>query len=185
MKSLFIIFVVSLAGTFSIATLVNREEQSAKAFYPEPKASITPDLESRAAEMVVGLYIKAAQDNNEKALLGYIADLDTLPHRQPQKDPELSREPNVEDERVGRRLLDIVDEVGHDLLSKDEPKYIRNLGLVVARFESKCSTPTKCRVRAFFERFENREIVHDYIVYQIDGIEWKIVSVLPAIVNGP
>jgi hypothetical protein len=180
MKAIFLIIVVSVTAIVSIVTIVNREEREAEVSSPEPKASITPDLGSRDAEMVVTLYIKAAQENNEKALLGYIADLDTLPHRQRNNDPQPSPEADVEDIRVGRRLLDLVDEVGHDLLPKDEPQYIRNLGLVVEKIESKCSTPIKCRVRAFFERFENREIVHDFIVYQIDGIGWKIVSVLPA-----
>ena len=55
--------------------------------------------------------------------------------------------------------------------------------LVVEKMESKCKTPSNCRVRVFFEKFENREIVHDYIVYHINGTEWKIVSVLSALIT--
>jgi len=181
MKAIFLIIVVSVTAIVSIVTIVNREERKAEVSSPEPKASIAPHLESLDAELVVASYVKAAQDNNEKVLLGHIADLDTLPHRQRKNDLQPTPEASIEDNRVGRRLLDLVDEVGHDLLAKETPEYIRRLRLVVARMESKCSTPSNCRVRVFYEKFANREIVHDYIVYQIDGIGWKIVSVLPAL----
>lgn len=182
MKAIFVILIISVTIAVSIATIVKREAQEPDRSYPEAKSSATPDLESRDAELVVAAYIKAAQENNEKVLLGYIADLATLPHRQRKKDPQPTPETSVEGNRAGHNM-GIIDEVGHDLLPKEEPEYIRILRLVVEKMESKCKTPSNCRVRVFFEKFENREIVHDYIVYHINGTEWKIVSVLSALIT--
>lgn len=184
------ILLISVIALISVVTIVKREAQEPDRSYPEAKSSATPDLSSRDAELVVAAYIKAAQENNEKALLGYIADLATLPHRQrkkknPQSTPELDPEDKraEQETRIPRagRNTGIIDEVGNDLLPKEEPEYIRNLRLVVEKMESKCSTPSNCRVRVFFAKFENREIVHDYVVYHIDEIGWRIVSVLPAL----
>lgn len=180
MKAIFLILAVSITAIVFIVSTTVPEGRVVNGFEPESKSSSVQHPESQDAELVVAAYIKAAQNNDQNALLGYVADLDTLPHRQRQKDLQSTPEANLENGRAGSRL-GIIDEVGHDALVNDEPEYIRNLGLIVERMESQCSTVGNCRVRVFFAKFENREIVHDYVVYHIDEIGWRLVSVLPAL----
>lgn len=180
MKSLFLIVAVSITAIVFIMANAVPDGRVVNGFEPEPKSSSVQHPESQDAELVVAAYIKAAQGNYETAMLCFIADLETLPHRQPREDSQPQPEANFDNKRAGKRL-GVIDEIGHEALFKEDPEYIRNLRLQVERMESKCKPPGNCRVRVFFENFENREIVRDYIVYQIDGIGWRIVSVLSAI----
>lgn len=180
MKAIFLIVAVSMAAIVFIMSTVVPDGRVVNGFEPEPKSLSVEHPESQDAELVVSAYIKAAQDDNEIAIFRYIADLETLPHRQRREDSQPQPEANFDNKRAGKRL-GVIDEIGHEALFKEDPEYIRNLRLQVERMESKCKPPGNCRVRVFFENFENREIVRDYIVYQIDGIGWRIVSVLSAI----
>lgn len=179
-KSLIIPLVVFGVAVFSVAAIVDREERRVETNYPEVEVTPTPESPAVGAEAAVAGYIRAAHDNNEKALLGYIADLATLPHRQPgyhsEPMPHTTGPDNSSIKIVGTDEA-LLDELGHQLLPRDEIVLLRDE--FVDRMESKCSSQSRCQVRVFFKD----GVAHDFIVYYIRDDGWKIVSVLSSLAS--